>query len=163
MLIRPVVASDAQAICDIYNHYVINTAISFEQNPVTATEMVRRIEDIGGKYPWLVAETEAGIVGYAYATVWRGRPAYKHTVESTIYLRADTLRGGIGRPLYTALLEELRARQFHAVVGCIALPNPASVAFHERCGFKKVAHFSEVGRKFEQWLDAGFWEVLLQD
>ncbi len=161
MHIRPVHLSDAQAICDIYNHYVINTAISFEQHPVTTEDMAKRITEISSRYPWLVAETETGVVGYAYATSWRGRPAYRHTVESTIYLRADTLRGGIGKPLYTALLDELRTRQFHAVVGCIALPNPASVAFHERCGFRKVAHFSEVGHKFDQWLDAGFWEVLL--
>lgn len=161
MQIRPVQPPDAQAICDIYNYYVVNTAISFEQHPVAAADMQKRINDVIAHYPWLVAETESGVVGYAYGTVWRGRPAYRHTVESTIYLRADSLKGGIGTPLYTALLDELRARQFHAVIGCIALPNPASVAFHERCGFRKVAHFNEVGRKFEQWLDAGFWQVLL--
>ena len=159
--IRDVTADDAAQICDIYNHYVHNTAITFEQQPVSVPEMQARIESYASAYPWLVAERDGLLLGYAYATRWRTRAAYDLTVESTVYV-ADAARGsGIGRPLYLALLDALREQSIHAVVGCIALPNPGSVALHEKCGFEKVAHFSEVGRKFDRWVDVGFWQVLL--
>lgn len=159
--IRNVLADDAQPICDIYNGYVTDTVITFEQRPVAAPEMAARIRDVTAGYPWLVADSDRGILAYAYATRWRSRAAYDRTAESTIYVRAEAIRSGIGYPLYLALLDELRGRSVHAVLGCIALPNPASVAFHERCGFRKVAHFPEVGRKFDRWVDVGFWQVEL--
>jgi L-amino acid N-acyltransferase YncA len=159
--IRNAVESDAQAICDIYNGYVLGTTITFEQQAVAVPDMASRIRGTGAEYPWFVADSDAGILAYAYATRWRSRAAYDRTVESTIYVRSDATGSGIGFPLYLALLEELRAREIHAVVGCIALPNPGSVAFHEKCGFRKVAHFPEVGRKFDRWVDVGFWQVLL--
>ena len=159
--IRDVTADDAAQICDIYNHYVHNTVITFEQRPVSVPEMQERITSYASAYAWLVAERDGQLLGYAYATRWRTRAAYDHTVESTVYV-ADAARGsGIGRPLYMALLDALRKKSIHAVVGCIALPNPGSVALHEKCGFEKVAHFAEVGRKFDQWVDVGFWQVLL--
>jgi phosphinothricin acetyltransferase len=159
--IRDVTADDAAQICDIYNHYVRNTVITFEQQPISVPEMQARIENYASAYAWLVAERDGQLLGYAYATRWRTRAAYDHTVESTVYV-ADAARGsGIGRPLYMALLDALRKQSIHAVVGCIALPNPGSVALHEKCGFEKVAHFTEVGRKFDQWVDVGFWQVLL--
>ena len=159
--IRDVTADDAAQICDIYNHYVHNTAITFEQQPVSVPDMQARIESYASAYPWLVAERDGLLLGYAYATRWRTRAAYDLTVESTVYV-ADAARGsGIGRPLYLALLDALREQSIHAVVGCIALPNPGSVALHEKCGFEKVAHFAEVGRKFDRWVDVGFWQVLL--
>jgi phosphinothricin acetyltransferase len=159
--IRKVVETDAAPICDIYNHYVSHTTITFEQEPVAVPDMAGRIGEITVMHPWLVAESERGVLAYAYATRWRSRAAYDCTVESTIYVRNDAMGSGIGFPLYLALLEELRQRSVHAVVGCIALPNPGSVAFHEKCGFTKVAHFPQVGRKFDQWVDVGFWQVLL--
>ena len=159
--IRDATADDAAQICDIYNHYVRNTAITFEQQPISVPEMQTRIESYASTYAWLVAEREGQLLGYAYATRWRTRVAYDHTVESTVYV-ADAARGsGVGRPLYMALLDALRKKSIHTVVGCIALPNPGSVALHEKCGFEKVAHFAEVGRKFDQWVDVGFWQVLL--
>jgi len=159
--IRNAAAQDAQQICDIYNHYVRATVITFEQQPVSAPEMQARIASTTAAYPWLVAERDGRLLGYAYATRWRSRSAYDHTVESTVYV-ADAARGtGIGRPLYIALLDALRRQAVHAVVGCIALPNPGSVALHEKCGFEKVGHFPQVGRKFDQWIDVGFWQVLL--
>lgn len=159
--IRDVTADDAAQICDIYNHYVHNTAITFEQQPVSVPEMQARIESYASAYAWLVAERDGQLLGYAYATRWRFRAAYDYTVESTVYV-ADAARGsGVGRPLYMALLDALRKRSIHAVVGCIALPNPGSVALHEKCGFEKVAQFPQVGRKFDQWIDVGFWQVLL--
>jgi phosphinothricin acetyltransferase len=159
--IRDVTTDDAAQICDIYNHYVRNTVITFEQQPISVSEMQERIASYASAYAWLVAERDGKLLGYAYATRWRTRAAYDHTVESTVYV-ADAARGsGVGRPLYMALLDALRKKSIHAVVGCIALPNPGSVALHEKCGFEKVAHFAQVGRKFDQWIDVGFWQVLL--
>jgi L-amino acid N-acyltransferase YncA len=159
--IRRVAETDAQTICDIYNHYVSHTTITFEQEPVAAPEMAGRIGEVAAVHPWLVAESEQGVLAYAYATRWRSRAAYDQTVETTVYVRHDVTGAGVGFPLYMALLEALRKQSVHATVGCIALPNPGSVAFHERCGFQKVAHFPQVGRKFGQWVDVGFWQVLL--
>lgn len=159
-VVRPVAESDARAICAVYNHYVAHTVVTFETDPVSDAEMAGRIRDVTAGYPWLVAERDDGtVVGYAYASRWRTRVAYDRTVESTIYLQHTALRAGVGTPLYRALLAELRARDVHAVVGCIALPNPGSVAFHERFGFVPVGRFPEVGRKFDRWVDVGFWQV----
>ncbi|MCC7485779.1 MAG: N-acetyltransferase [Burkholderiales bacterium] len=159
--IRAAIEADAPGICAIYKGYVLDTTVTFENATVGAAEMAGRVREVTAGYPWLVACSERGILGYAYATRWRSRGAYDRTVESTIYLRADAIGSGTALPLYGALLAALRERSFHAVVGCIALPNPASVAFHEKCGFRKVAHFAEVGRKFGRWVDVGFWELLL--
>jgi L-amino acid N-acyltransferase YncA len=159
--IRPVSPGDATALCELYNFYVANTVITFETEPVAAEEMARRIGEITASYPWLVAEDEQGVIGYAYATRWRARAAYDRTVESTIYLRDGAAGAGVGKSLYTALIGELRQRGFHAMVGCITVPNPPSIAFHEKCGFVKVAHFPEVGNKFGKWVDVGFWQLML--
>lgn len=161
LALRPAIASDAPALCAIYNPYVLDTVITFEQTPVTASQMAERICDTTALYPWLVAEVDAKVVAYAYATRWRTRTAYDHTLESTIYVDKAYAGRGIAQPLYLELLRELRARNVHVVVGCIALPNDASVAIHEKCGFVKVAHFPQAGRKFERWVDVGFWQVML--
>ncbi len=157
--IRPVTAADASAICVIYNPYVRDTVITFEQEAVSETAMAQRIREYTALYPWLVSEVENKVVAYAYATRWRTRAAYDHTLESTIYVDPAYARRGVGQPLYKALLHALSARNIHAVVGCIALPNEASVALHEKCSFVKVAHFPQVGRKFERWVDVGFWQL----
>lgn len=159
--IRPVAVADAVAICAIYNPYVQNTLISFEQKQLPKTEMAKRIAEYTALYPWLVAEVGGKVVAYAYATRWRSRAAYDQTLESTIYVDKDYTGRGIAKPLYLELLRQLKASKVHAVVGCIALPNDASVALHEKCGFVKVAHFPQVGRKFERWVDVGFWQVTL--
>jgi L-amino acid N-acyltransferase YncA len=159
--IRPVTAGDAAAVCELYNYYVANTVITFETEAVAHAEMARRIDEITVSYPWLVAEDEHGVAGYAYATRWRARAAYDKTAESTIYLRNGAAGSGIAKPLYDALIDALRQRGFHAMVGCITVPNPPSIAFHEKCGFVKVAHFPEVGNKFGNWVDVGFWQLTL--
>ena len=159
--IRTVTEADAQSICGIYNYYVTDTVVTFEQEPVSTPDMKARIKDTAATYPWLVAESEEGIVGYAYATRWRSRAAYDRTAESTVYVGNGAMRRGVGSSLYRALLGALRDRSIHAVVGCIALPNPGSLAFHEKCGFRKVGHFPQVGRKFGQWVDVDFWQALL--
>jgi phosphinothricin acetyltransferase len=107
------------------------------------------------------AEQPSAVRGYAYATPWRTRAAYRHSVESSIYLAPDVGGRGLGRRLYQALLAALRPLEVHAVIGGVSLPNPASIALHERMGFRKVAHFSEVGRKFDRWIDVGYWQLML--
>lgn len=157
MEIRPVTVDDAASLCAIYNPYVIDTVVSFEETPVAVADMERRIEDIATRYPWLVGEHDGRIVGYAYAAPWNYRTAYRYTVESTIYLDAAVTGRGLGRTLYGALLGELETRGLKRVIGGIALPNPASVALHERLGFVKVGHLEAVGRKLGRWVDVGYW------
>jgi L-amino acid N-acyltransferase YncA len=101
------------------------------------------------------------IVGYAYASKWRARFGYRHSVESSVYLAPDQQRRGLGGMLYRRLLARLREQGCHAVMGGIALPNPGSVALHEKLGFEQVAHFREVGRKFDRWVDVSYWQMTL--
>jgi L-amino acid N-acyltransferase YncA len=153
---------DAAAIREIYNHYVRETIVTFEEQPVSAGEMRVRIRLIGSLgLPWIVAESDGSVVGYAYANRWKERAAYRHSVETTVYLRTDSTGRGIGRMLYTSLIAELRRLGCHAIIGGIALPNAASVALHESLGFRKVAHFGQVGRKFDRWIDVGYWQLTM--
>ena len=135
--------------------------VTFEEEPVAASEMERRVLEVSAEFPWLVAEEAGDVVGYAYAGRWQGRCAYRFTVESTVYLDHRAGGRGIGTGLYGALISELRGRSLHGVVGGISLPNPASIALHEKLGFEKVAHFKEVGWKFDKWIEVGYWELLL--
>lgn len=160
-MIRPATAQDAAAVAAIYNHYVATTTISFEEQPVTAADMAGRIAGVTAALPWLVFEQDGIVMGYAYATPWRARSAYRFSVESSVYVSPDHPRMGIGSRLYRDLLEELRARGLHMVIGGIAQPNEASVALHEAMGFEKVAHFKQVGMKFGRWVDVGYWELCL--
>jgi L-amino acid N-acyltransferase YncA len=160
-MIRPVTAADAGAIAAIYNHYVRETVITFEETPVSEHEMARRIADVGSRYPWLVAEQDGVVVGWVYATEWKTRSAYRFSVETTVYVAPTHQRRGVGAVLYAPLIAELKRRRLHSAVGGIALPNPASIALHEKLGFKKIAHFAEVGRKFDRWVDVGYWQLLL--
>lgn len=160
MELREATAGDAAAIAAIYNHYVESTVISFEEAPVTADTMAARIAEVQqGELPWLVALVDGKVAGYAYATRWRVRAAYRFSVESSVYVDKDSARLGLDTRLYTALIERLRLAGRHLVIGGIALPNDASVALHEKMGYKKVAHFSEVGLKFGRWVDVGYWEL----
>jgi len=160
-MIRSVDAEDAEAICNIYNHYIKNTTITFEEHPVSKKEMKNRIARTTLSLPWVVWEENGKTKGYAYASKWKTRSAYRLSVESSIYLQPDFIGNGAGKILYEALISELRNRSLRAVIGGIALPNERSVALHERLGFVKVAQFKAVGRKFDQWVDVGYWELLL--
>lgn len=157
--IRSAHARDAARIAAIYNHYVSTTTITFEEQVVTADEMVARIEDIQSSgLPWLVAESASVVVGYAYASKWRTRSAYRYSVESAIYVGHEARSAGAGTELYSELLARLKTSGIHTVIGGIALPNAASVRLHEKMGFVKTAHFKEVGFKFGQWVDVGYWQ-----
>ncbi len=159
-MIRPAQPGDAEAIARIYNYYILNTVITFEEQPITAQDMAQRMLQITAEnLPWLVAESAGGIAGYAYASRWKDRSAYRYSVESTVYLDAEARGMGYGSQLYGALLADLRQGEVHVVIGGIALPNEASVRLHEKLGFRKVAHFKEVGYKFVRWIDVGYWEL----
>jgi phosphinothricin acetyltransferase len=160
--IRAVAPADAAAIAAIYNHYVTHTVVTFEEELVSAAEIARRIERVrSASLPWLVAEQAGRVLGYAYATTWRARSAYRFSAEVTVYLAPADAGHGIGSNLYAELFPILRARGIHAVIGGIALPNEASVALHEKFGLRKVAHFNEVGFKLDRWVDVGYWQCML--
>jgi L-amino acid N-acyltransferase YncA len=158
-VIRPCVHADVPRICEIYNHYVRESVVTFEEEPLGVAEMTRRIADVRLRFPWLVVEAEGRIAGYAYASPWKARSAYRFAVESTIYLAPECLGQGLGTTLYAELLDTLPDCDVHRAVGCIALPNPASVALHEKLGFRKIGIFDEVGWKFDRWVDVEYWEL----
>lgn len=162
-MIRHATPSDANNICDIYNEYVQNTRITFEEEPVSPSEMAERIKTITEDYPWLVYEDEEldEVIGYTYATKWKKRSAYRHSVESAIYLNTSSQGQGIGTKLKKALLVKLEEQDIHTVISGIALPNPVSIALFEKLGFEKVAHFHEVGYKFNKWVNVGYWQLIL--
>lgn len=162
MLLRPALPTDASAIAAIYNHYILTTTISFEESPVDAAGIASRMAAVrAAGLPYMVAEERGMVTGYAYATPWRARPAYRTSVETSVYLADGTRARGTGTALYGALLAQLVDDGYHLAIGGIAQPNPASVALHEKLGFEKVAHFREVGRKFGRWIDVGYWQLHL--
>jgi phosphinothricin acetyltransferase len=160
-MIRPATPSDAPAITAIYNPYVADTIISFETAPVPDEEMAGRIRRIQENYPWYVREEDGVILGYAYASQWKSRHAYRFAVETTVYVAPDQVRRGVGAGLYRTLLPDLKARGYHTAMGGISLPNAASVALHEHCGFKWAGTLPEVGWKLDRWVDVGYWALLL--
>lgn len=161
MEIRSYISSDIPAICEIYNHYIKNTIITFEEIPLTVMEMQERVNTYTHAYPWLVCEDAGEVVGYAYASKWKERSAYKHTAEVTVYLKHDATQKGYGSALYAELIAQLKTQGCHVLLGCLSIPNEPSAKLHERFGFKQIAHFSEVGRKFERWIDVGYWQKVL--
>lgn len=161
-LIRPASVYDGEALARIYNHYVAHTIVTFEEDPVDAASMTARVHEVvDAGLPWIVLEEATEVLGYAYASHWKRRPGYRFSVESTVYLAPSALGKGRGAQLYQRLLSILEEGPAHLVIGGIALPNPASISLHERLGFEKVAHFREVGFKFEKWIDVGYWQRYL--
>jgi L-amino acid N-acyltransferase YncA len=161
-MLRAATIEDAAAIAEIYNHYVRNTVITFEEEPVAAKEMQQRIEEVrAAGLPWFVWCEAGRVIGYAYAGKWKTRSAYRFCVEASIYLEQAATGRGLGKKLYVALIDALRGRGIHAVIGGIALPNPGSIALCEKLGFQKIGHFKAVGWKFEKWIDVGYWELIL--
>lgn len=157
--IRTADAGDAAGIARIYNHYIEHTVITFEEAPVAAEDIAQRLEEtLAANLPYIVATCEESILGYAYASKWKGRCAYRFSVETTVYLHPEELGNGIGSLLYRSLFAELESLGYHTAIGGISLPNPESIALHEKFGMQKVAHFKEVGFKFGNWVDVGYWQ-----
>ena len=160
--VRDICLADASSVADIYNHYVLNTVVSFEEAAVSTEAMaIRFTETLDAKLPWLIAERNGVVTGFAYASQWKSRCAYRNSLETTIYLDSQTVGCGIGSRLYSNLLQRVRELGYHTVIGGIALPNPASMALHEKFGYKKIAHFEQVGFKHNRWVDVGYWQLVL--
>lgn len=161
-MIRTATVQDAEAICRIYNHYITNTVITFEEETVNNHDIANRIKTtLATGLPWLVAEEDNVVLGYAYASPWKSRTAYQFSVETSVYLDPSASRKGWGSQLYQALFIQLKNTKVRTVIGGIALPNPASIALHEKLGMRKSAHFNEVGYKFNKWIDVGYWQKSL--
>ena len=156
--IRNVRTEDAAWLAAIYAPLVRETAVSFELEPPSPDEMARRIESVSRTHPWIVIEEgEGSILGYAYATSHRQRPAYRWSVETTVYLDAEHRGEGLGKTLYTALLESATRWGYATALAGIALPNAASEALHASVGFTQVGVFPRAGFKFGEWHDVGWW------
>jgi phosphinothricin acetyltransferase len=148
-------------VAAIYRPYVDATPISFELRPPTADEMAGRIAKLLEFAPWLVAEVDGVVRGYAYAGRFRDRPAYDWTAESTVYVDADARGRGLGRLLMAAVIRVLQLQGYRTVIAGITLPNDASVALHEALGFKRIGQFGKVGWKAGAWHGVDFYALEL--
>ena len=162
--------ADAERLAEIYNHYVLTDTATFEVEEIGGALMAQRVAAVQAvDLPWIVATDALGIIGFAYAAPFHERAAYAHTVTSSIYLDKGARGRGLGAALYTELLRRVAAvdegphAPIRSVVSLIALPNDASVAVHEAVGFVKVGELEAVGRKFEKWLDVGYWQASIRD
>lgn len=156
--VRYATEADLPALTDIYNHYVVSTAATFDVEPFTLEARRGWFQQYAtsGPHRLLVATRDSEIVGYATSSRFRPKPAYQTSIEVTIYLHPRATGGGVGSALYTRLFDELRDEPLHRAYAIIALPNPASVALHRRFGFEEIGTMTEVGRKYNKW-----WDVLM--
>jgi phosphinothricin acetyltransferase len=161
--VRPATAGDLAALNDIYNQYVAETHFTFDVEPMTAEARREWFThyDGSGRYRVMVADSEGVVVGYASSGRFRPKPAYETSIETSIYLAPDSIGRGAGSRLYAALFKALEGEDVHRAYAGIALPNPASIGLHERFGFKRVAHFTEQGRKFGRYWDVASYEKQL--
>ena len=160
-MIRPATPQDAQHIAEIYNYYIENTIITFEEEVVSGNTMAERLARGLQAGPWYVADVDGEVCGYCYAAPFAARSAYRFSAETTVYVSHKHQRKGFGCSLYSSLIQKLREERHHCAVGLIGLPNQGSVTLHEKLGFTKVGELREVGRKFGRWVDVGFWQLLL--
>jgi L-amino acid N-acyltransferase YncA len=161
MQLRPATSADAGVCAAIYAPYVSDSWVSFEEVPPTVSEMAARIDDYGASHGWWIAEIDGRVAGYAYGSQHRTRGAYKSSCDVAVYVDPAFARRGVGRALYGALLPQLKEAGYHAAFGGIALPNTASIALHQACGFTPVGVYHEVGWKLGGWRDVGWWQRLL--
>ena len=162
-MIRDVQYSDAQSICAIYNDYVENSHATFDEVKIEPEYFQLQIKS--RVMPWLVFVNDsdhATVLGHAFAKPWKERAAYRYTVETSVYIAANSTGKRIGTALYERLFEELKKLEIHTAIAGIALPNPGSISLHEKFGFEKVAHFKRTGRKFNRWIDVGYWQKTIK-
>ncbi|MDN3666527.1 GNAT family N-acetyltransferase [Algibacter miyuki] len=160
-MIRAVKHNDTEALRRIYNYYVLNTTVTFDEEPVSLADYTEKLNGIISHYPFLVFEENNEILGFAYGSKFRPKPAYNTTVESTVYVKHGEHGKQIGTQLYAKLLQLLKTQNYRTVLGVLTIPNAGSVKLHENFGFTKVAHLKEVGFKFETWLDVGIFQLKL--
>lgn len=160
MDIRPAGDAELAGINEIYNHYVLTHSATFDLEPVSLDGRREWASHYAatGRYRLLVAVDGPTVLGYATSSVFRDRRAYDRTIETSVYIAPDATGRGVGRALYDALFAALDGEDLHRAIAGIALPNPPSVALHERVGFTKVGHLTEVGWKFDRWWDVAFYE-----
>ena len=163
MLIRPATPADAAGMLSIYAPIVRDTAISFELVPPSLQDFEDRVRHVVGAWAWLVAERDGTILGYAYGSAHRERPAYKWSTETTVYVHLSHRGQGVGAQLYRALLPQLANRGYCNAFAGIALPNEASVALHQAVGFQRIGAFPSVGRKFDEWHDVAWFHRKLRE
>ena len=161
MIIREATAADAAACAAIYAPHVEGSAVSFEEESPGAGEIAARIERYGASHAWLVAEREGEVVGYAYATAFNERPAYRWSTYVSVYIAESARRRGLGRALYEALFERLRERGFRMACAGITLPNEASEGLHKSLGFERIGVNPEIGFKQGAWRDVGWYQLEL--
>lgn len=159
--IRKVVSADRKAIAEIYNWYILNSAATFEVEAVSDSDMAKRITQADEDNPWLVAERNGEVVGYAYATPWKARAAYRQSKETSVYVHHEKFGGGVGETLMKSLMEELVHKPIHVLIAGITLPNVASIALHEKLGFQAVGEFKDVGYKFGKYINVGYWQHIM--
>ncbi len=160
-IIRDASPDDASEILDIYAKHILETIVTFETEVPSVEEFADRIKKIASTFPYYVCEADGKVVGYAYATKYRERDAYKFSVENTVYIADDFQNMGIGKALLSKLLDELKKRKFISVYSCISLPNEASISFHEYFGFKTIGVFHNAGLKFDKLIDIIWMEKSL--
>jgi phosphinothricin acetyltransferase len=161
--IRLATPGDAAAIAAIYAPVVLGTPTSFELTPPSADDIAARVAHVLPHAPWLVLCDGDDVLGYAYAGRHRERPAYRWSIDTSVYIRGDRHRGGIARALYTSLFALLRLQGFYNAFAGITLSNPASVAFHEAMGFTRIGVYRAAGYKLGAWHDVGWWQLPLRD
>jgi len=161
-MIRLATSADAPQIAAIYRPFCEDSHISFEADAPDEIEMASRIERITRRFPWLVDDIDGTVAGYAYASPHRERAAYRWAVEVTVYVHERFRGRGVGRALYAELFERLRGQGLFKAYAGIALPNPASQAFHESLGFTLVGIYRKIGYKLGAWRDVGWWQLALQ-
>jgi phosphinothricin acetyltransferase len=161
LTVRTFEVRDVAMACALTNHFIMTTAVHFGYSPQSEAEVEAMWREGSAKYPWLAAEMHGRFAGFAKAGVWRARDAYAKTAEVTVYVEPFAQGRGVGRALYGELLARLKEAGFHTAVGGVTLPNAGSVKLHEAMGFSYVGAFREVGRKFDQWHDVGFWQRML--
>ena len=162
-MIRSIKIDDAKAIKEIYNYYIENTIITFEESPVSLQEMEDRINKTKDNFAWIVYEENNQVVGYAYASPWQPRSAYRYSALGTVYLKVGFEKKGIGTKLYSYLISILKKTDLEVLIGGLSIPNEGSQTLHKKLGFKKVAHFEKVGWKFDKWIDVAYWQLFLKE
>jgi phosphinothricin acetyltransferase len=158
-MIRLVTLEDAEAVCAIYNYYVLNTIVTFEEKPVSAAEMRERIKSVVQDFPWYVYEENGKITGYAFLHYYNTRSAYRFTVEDSVYVKNGRQQNGIGTRLLERLIQDAKRLGKHSIMAILGIPNDASEALHRKHGFQKMADMDELGFKFGKWASVGFWKL----
>lgn len=161
-MIRDISLADAKQIADIYNYYIRQTIITFEEEVVSTQDIEQRIKKVTAKgYPFFVYEENGIIVGYAYLSNWRERSAYDITLETSVYLNHNSIGSGIGSVLYKELIVRAKKINIHSLIGVISLPNDESRKLHKKFNFELIGNFKESGKKFDKLIDVEFWQLIL--